>query len=147
MKYAEILNGVVIAVGTGELLPQFAPPLQAVQVPAGVPASPQWLWDGNTFSAPPSPPAFSDRVQAAEVAIQARLDAEAQTRGYDGILSLCTYATSKTKKFQTEGQAGVNWRDAVWAYAYSYMADVQAGKQPEKTIPALLAALPAMVWP
>lgn len=58
---------------------------------------------------------------------QARLDDFAKTRGYDGILSLATYATSTVPKFQTEGQYGVTARDTTWAKLYEIMSEVEAG--------------------
>jgi hypothetical protein len=81
------------------------------------------------------------------VAIQAMLDKKAQERHYDGILSACTYATSTVAKFQAEGQACVEFRDAVWDRSYALMAQVQGGEIPQPTIPELLGMLPTMAWP
>ena len=47
-----------------------------------------------------SPEAAQARFTAA---IQSHLDAWAQTRNYDGIMSACTYATSTVEKFRAEG--------------------------------------------
>lgn len=87
------------------------------------------------------------RLADATNAIQAHLDAEAQTRRYDGIMSLCTYATSPSPKFRAEGEAGVTWRDSVWSYATNVWAEVALGTRPEPTIDELIAELPTMVWP
>lgn len=79
---------------------------------------------------------------------QARLDDFANTRNYDGILSLATYATSTNAKFQAEGQYGVTARDATWAKLYEIMAEVEAGTRP---MPAGYAdiepKLPTLEWP
>lgn len=53
--------------------------------------------------------------QAAVAAVQARLDTLAQSWGYDSILSLCSYATSRVPRFAAEAQIGVDWRDETWA--------------------------------
>ena len=79
---------------------------------------------------------------------QQRLDSFAKTRGYDGILSLCTYATSTNSKFQAEGQYGVTARDATWAQLYQIMAEVEAGTRPMPSGYADIEGdLPALVWP
>lgn len=79
---------------------------------------------------------------------QVRLDAFARTRNYDGILSLCTYATSPTAKFSAEGQYGVDARDATWAKLYEMLAEVQAGTRPMPSGYAdVEPELPALVWP
>ena len=81
-------------------------------------------------------------------ATQHRLNAFAQTRNYDGILSLCTYATSAVPKFQAEGQYGVSARDATWAKLYEMLAEVQAGI---RAVPMgyadIEAELPQLTWP
>lgn len=81
-------------------------------------------------------------------ATQLRLDAWARERNYDGILSLATYATSSVPKFATEGQRGVDNRDATWAKLYQIMGEVRAGTRP---IPASFADiepdLPVLAWP
>ena len=52
---------------------------------------------------PPPPPPTPQEMEADFTArIQARLDDWARTRGYDGILSACTYATSAVAKFAAE---------------------------------------------
>lgn len=79
---------------------------------------------------------------------QARLDDFAKTRNYDGILSLCTYSTSTNAKFQSEGQYGVEARDATWAKLYEIMADVESGARPLPNGYAdIEAELPALEWP
>lgn len=95
---------------------------------------------------PPSP-TREEVISGMTVEVQKHLDAKARERNYDGILSLCTYATSLNPKFAAEGQAGVEWRDAVWAKCYEILADVQAGTRPTPTAEQLIAELPAMVWP
>lgn len=79
--------------------------------------------------------------------IQQHLDATAQSRAYDGILSLCTYATSPSARFAVEGQAGVEWRDACWTAGYQILAACQAGTRGIPTPEELIAELPVMVWP
>lgn len=80
-------------------------------------------------------------------AVQAHLDATARERNYDGILSLCTYATSNNSRFSLEGQAGVVWRDAVWAKCYQVMDEALAGSRSVPTEAELIAELPAFSWP
>lgn len=89
------------------------------------------------------------RVQA-EIAAEAqrRLDAFAKSRGYEGILAACTYATSTVPQWQAEGQCCVNLRDAMWGALYTIMAEVQAGTRPlPENYADIEADLPALEWP
>lgn len=105
-----------------------------------------WLVAGNVPLPAPQPGA-AEMVAAVTQAVQQRLDDFARTRAYDGILSVCTYATSAVPKFATEGQYAVQARDATWATCYQLMADVQQGQRPMPTIEQVLAELPELEWP
>ena len=106
-----------------------------------------WLYtDGHVVYSPP-PPSPEQIQRDLTNAVQQHLDTTAKTRGYDGILSLATYATSTNPTFAAEGQAGVTWRDAVWAYCWEVLTDVQAGTRPVPTTEELIGELPVMVWP
>lgn len=103
----------------------------------------------------PAPPAAEmtaediANVFKAEVvtAVQGTLDSFAATRGYDGILSACTYVTSTVPTFAAEAQTCVNLRDATWSACYQLMADVQAGKRPvPASVAEVLAELPKLAW-
>lgn len=88
-----------------------------------------------------------DRAKTAlTAAIQRHLDATAQTRQYDGILSLCSYATSTDPIFSTEGQAGVVFRDACWRKGEDVMEAVLQGQRAIPTEAELLAEMPVIGW-
>jgi hypothetical protein len=81
-------------------------------------------------------------------AVQQRLDTFAQSRGYDNILSACTYVTSSVPKFAAEGAYAVSRRDATWAALYGVMADVEGGSTPMPTSFAdIETLLPELIWP
>lgn len=89
-----------------------------------------------------------DRQRDALVsAVQAHMDLTAQERGYDGMLSLCSYASDPEPRFLQEGQAGIDWRSAVWTKCHEVLAAVEAGERPAPTEAELIAELPEFVWP
>jgi len=59
--------------------------------------------------------------------VQARLDAFARTRGYDDIMSACTYAADPVERFAAEGQRAIELRGQTWAKLYQMLDEVQAG--------------------
>jgi len=79
--------------------------------------------------------------------VQRHLDSTARARGYDGILSLCSYAASDQPRFGAEGKAGVAWRDAVWAACIEIVDTVRSGQRQVPTLSELIAELPAIAWP
>lgn len=108
-----------------------------------------WSYDGEKFTHPPPPVKSPEELQTEIVnATQQRLDGFARTRNYDGILSLCTYATSTVPKFQIEGQYGVDARDSTWAKLYEILDEVQAGIRPTPSGYAdIEPELPVLQWP
>ena len=89
-------------------------------------------------------PTQADIIAGYTQQVQSYLDTTAQTRGYDGILSLCTYVTSTNTTFAKEGQIGVVWRDAVWSKCYEILAEVQAGTREAPT--DIIGELPIINW-
>lgn len=104
-----------------------------------------WLEEGNT----PEPVTVGTPEQVflrLQAVVQKRLDEWARERGYESILSLCTYATSTVPKFQAEGQRGVEVRDSFWQFGYELLAQIEAGEAPIPTEEGLLAMMPPLTW-
>lgn len=80
-------------------------------------------------------------------AIQNRLDQIAKERGYDSILSLCSYATSTVPKFRAEGQAGVDLRDKCWLIGYQVLSDIVNGVREFPSVEEALTMMPQIEWP
>ena len=82
-------------------------------------------------------------------AVQRALDAFASTRGYDGIMSACSYASSTDAQFKLEADYCVALRDTTWRMGYAIVADVKAGLRPIPTAEELIAELPigSAKWP
>lgn len=139
-------------IAPGERIVAFDPPpadpeLQTITPVLPVPADAQVV-QFVVADRPDAPAKRRDReIKSFTAAIQYRLDAFAQTRGYDNMLSACTYATSGQAQFKAEGQRCVALRDTTWAAAYTILAQVDAGTRP---MPATLADiegdLPVMEW-
>ena len=75
-------------------------------------------------------------------AAQDALDAFARTRGYDGIMSACSYAASTDEQFRREAECCVALRDATWRRAYAILAAVLAGTMELPSVEEFLAMLP-----
>lgn len=122
------------------------PEAGAIEVPSP-PLSGRQLWDFAASGWLPLKPEASELTATFVQAVSAYMDRAAQERRYDGILSLCTYATSTDATFAAEGQAGVDFRDTCWRYCYDALGEVQAGARAVPSLQEFLGELPALVWP
>jgi hypothetical protein len=88
-----------------------------------------------------------EQVKASIVSVvQSNLDAFAKERGYDGILSACTYVNSSNDLFKADGLKAVELRDASWAILYSILAAVEAGTRVVTSFSDIEADLPVLEW-
>ena len=78
--------------------------------------------------------------------VQVHMDMTVKSRGYDNLLSACTYAASNNTKFKAEGLACTQWRDDVWSFCYQLMSDVIQGIRPLPTEDEIITMLPTLNW-
>jgi hypothetical protein len=78
------------------------------------------------------------------IAVQGLMDTTAQSRGYDNIFTMSSYANSTDDTFKAEGTAGFNWRDKIWITCRSIMIDVETGKRTLPTVDEVLKELPSI---
>jgi hypothetical protein len=71
----------------------------------------------------------------------------ARARGYDDIISLCSYAVSENPVYRAEALAAVAWRDAVSACMVEIIDEIKSKNRSVPTRAAFLAALPTINWP
>jgi hypothetical protein len=89
----------------------------------------------------------ADTIRDFTNSIQQRLDAFAQSRGYDNITNACTYANSKHANFAAEGRRCADLRDDTWAAAYVILEEVLAGTRAvPQGIEDIAADLPTLTW-
>ncbi|HHX3461807.1 TPA: hypothetical protein ACU9OW_000033 [Legionella pneumophila] len=109
--------------------------------------TPDWTFDGADFIAPViREKSINDLLQEFNSAIQVYLDSIAKSRMYESSLHCASYANSTNPTWQQEAQTFVAWRDAVWLYAYSELALIQAGDKPIPTIEEFIQGLPELNW-
>lgn len=145
MKFARIEgNSVAEILRTESIENKFHPSIKWVDITSNANVEVGDVFDGVNFSKPVSTIDVKSEIVRNT---QARLDAWAATRAYDGILSACTYATSSVPRFQREGQDAVNARDATWAALYTIMGKVQAGELPMPSgFADIEPLLPVLEW-
>jgi hypothetical protein len=132
MRYAIIENGIVTNVVLADfvLAENWVEDAESVAQIGGV-------YDGAFHVAPDIVPT----IQEYEIAVQKHLDEYAQSKGYDSILSACSYA-AEANQFQVESKQFITWRSEVWAYCYQVLQNVQGNQRSAPSIKDLIAELP-----
>lgn len=94
-------------------------------------------------------PTAIERIKAlTTIHVQEKLDAFAQAKGYDNLLSCTSYKDSTVVQFSTEASIAIALRDQVWGALYTYFEAVTAGTKPVPvSINDIESELPAFVWP
>ena len=88
-----------------------------------------------------------DEIQAKMTkVVQDYMGAKVQERGYDGILSVCSYINTGNLKFDAEGEACRKWRSAVWEKCYDMVSEIKTGERVIPTEDELIAELPPLEW-
>ena len=95
----------------------------------------------------PREPTMQDLIDSYTNKIQSRLDNFARTRGYDGILSACSYAPSTDPEFRKEGEYCLQMRDITFRTGYSIIGAVMMGMRDIPTWDEIESELPVLEWP
>ena len=87
---------------------------------------------------------LDDKKQLMMSSISSHLDYEAQLKGYDNILSACSY-TGFDNPFRLESEAFLVWRASVWQYAYEQLALIEGGTRTIPTTDEFILELPKLI--
>lgn len=74
--------------------------------------------------------------------VQNKLDSLAQAKGYDNIISACTYVNSTIPKFAQEANEFLILRDTAWDICYSILTEVESGSRAIPILNEIIAELP-----
>lgn len=89
----------------------------------------------------------SFRIQQFLIEAQKRLDDFAKTKGYDSIMSVCTYKDSTREVFRNDAAKAIVIRDGWWETLATIASEVLSGQRAEpENFEALLSELPQLSW-
>ena len=97
--------------------------------------------EANIIANPPK--TREQEITVFTTSIQAHLDDTAKAKGYDDILSACSYA-SAPNPFQDEAVKLVGWRGNVWEYCYNELAKVESGVRSMPELDTFIKELPVL---
>lgn len=103
------------------------------------------VWNGSEWVCKEPPTAEEIQLKLTQL-VQIFMDVKVQERGYDSILSACSYVDTGIERFDREGELCRVWRSAVWNKCYEILAEVQSGKRDVPTEEELIEMLPKLEW-
>ncbi len=83
----------------------------------------------------------------ARIFLQNHVDEVAQQREYFSGISCASYLNSTNPQWAQEAQAFIDWRDDVYAYAYSVLDAIENEEAPIPSEEDFINSLPVLVWP
>lgn len=88
------------------------------------------------------PKSFEQLEKYLKGLIQNILDNGAKSKGYENIVSACSYA-GFDNEFRKDGEKFGQWRSKLWSWGYKFLADIKSGavERPE-TLEELFSAMP-----
>ena len=131
----------------GERMVNYNPPAYDPEVERVEPVLPMAETELDMqFTVTPLDKAMVDKVwlRRYSALVQAHLDAAAQARGYDNMLSAVSYAGSGHPTFGPEGAAFRDWRDACWVAMFAWLDGFKGGNHLPMDEQALLSVLPTL---
>ena len=148
-KFARVVRNVAIDVCTNptEL---FHPDLAKMFVTVPDYVENGWVLNDDVWTSKPSAqgPTSEQVKNIISFAIQKKLDEFARTKGYDSILSACSYVSSTNESFRAQAQYCVQARDDAWTMASKIWEEVAAGTRTAPTsLEDIESTLPSLTWP
>ena len=117
-----------------------------IEVPVKPSDSHEWNGSNWVYVAPP-PPDPAAMIEAFRRAVDAHVDATAQSKGYNSAAHCASYVASTHAPWAAEAQVFVAWRDQVWLFVFQQLALVEAGTISAPASPdELIATLPQIEW-
>jgi hypothetical protein len=104
----------------------------------------KWYIEGEEPKKPA--PTAEEQKKVYENAVQAHLDATAQTRGYDNTYTCISYINSTDEVWRRESNAFNVWRDSIWRKAHEILNAFMRGEIEQPTIEEVIAQLPTIDW-
>lgn len=144
-KYAKIINYETkqCEVGTGTNA-EFYKSIGMTEMEVEQAYNGQWYLQG--YAPAPPEPTVEEILKGYEDAVQAHLDATAQSRDYDNTYTCLSYLSSTDEVWNREANAFNAWRDIVWRKCHEIMNAALAGEIEPPTVEELIAQLPAIDW-